>query len=119
VERALAAEPKHAARIGRLFQDNDVLLTPTIARPPVVAGKWEGRGALTTLLGAAPYVPFTTPWNLTGQPAAAVPAGFTDAGLPLSVQLIGRPNAEATLLSLAAQVEAERPWTEQRPTEAA
>jgi amidase len=44
-----------------------------------------------------------------------VPAGFTEDGLPLSVQLVGRPNDEATLLSLAAQLEAERPWADRRP----
>jgi amidase len=54
-------------------------------------------------------------WNYTGQPAAAVPAGFTADGLPLSVQLVGRPNDEATLLSLAAQIEAERPWADRLP----
>jgi amidase len=54
-------------------------------------------------------------WNHTGQPAAAVPAGFTDGGLPLSVTLVGRPNDEATLLSLAAQIEAERPWADRKP----
>jgi amidase len=59
--------------------------------------------------------PFTGVWNATGQPAAAVPAGFTDDGLPLSVQLVGRPNDEATLISLAAEIEAERPWGEEIP----
>jgi Amidase len=52
---------------------------------------------------------FTPIWNHTGQPAASMPAGFTDTGLPLGVQLIGRPNDEATLISLGAQIEAERP----------
>jgi amidase len=59
--------------------------------------------------------PFTGPWNATGQPAAAVPAGFSSDGLPLSIQLIGRPNDESTLFSLAAQIEAERPWADRRP----
>ena len=59
--------------------------------------------------------PFTAPWNAIGQPAAALPAGFTNDGLPLSVQLVGRPNDEPTLLSLAAQIEAERPWADSRP----
>jgi amidase len=54
-------------------------------------------------------------WNLTGQPAASVPAGFTEEGLPRAVQLVGRPHDEATLLSLAAQIEAERPWAGRRP----
>ena len=59
--------------------------------------------------------PFTAAWNATGQPALAVPAGFTADGLPLGAQLIGRPDDEGTLLSLAAQVEAERPWADRRP----
>ena len=53
-----------------------MLLTPTISRPPIRVAKFEGKGALATVLGSANYVPFTTPWNLTGQPAAAVPGGL-------------------------------------------
>jgi len=60
--------------------------------------------------------PYTAPWNATGQPAASVPAGFTPHGLPLAVQLIGRPHDEATLYSLAGQIEAERPWADRRPS---
>jgi amidase len=59
--------------------------------------------------------PFTGVWNYTGQPAAAIPAGFTADGLPLSIQLVGRPGDEATLLSLAAQIEAARPWAGRTP----
>jgi amidase len=70
-------------------------------------------------MGAADITPFTVPWNVSGQPAASVPAGFTDDGLPLAVQLIGRPHDETTLLSLAAQMESERPWAERRPELAA
>jgi amidase len=119
LSRALAAEAKHAARLGRLFEDVDVLLTPTVARPSLPAGKWERRGAFWTLQGEGRFTPFATPWNVTGQPAAAVPAGFTEDGLPLSVQLIGRPSDETTLLSLAAQIEADRPWAVRRPPLAA
>jgi len=115
LRRALAAEQKHARRLGTLFERFDVLMTPTLARLPVEAGRWQGKGAIATINGVARYVPFTTPWNLTGQPAAAVPAGFSLEGLPLSVQLVGRPGAETTLLSLSAQLEAERPWDDRRP----
>ena len=62
---------------------------------------------------APPRIPIVS--NLTGQPACSVPAGFAENGLPRAVQLVGRPNDEATLLSLAAQIEAERPWAQQRP----
>jgi len=115
LRRALHAEQKHSLRLGALWRDFDVLMTPTMARLPVAADRWRGKGAVATINGVARYVPFTTPWNLTGQPAAAVPAGFSAEGLPLSIQLIGRPGDEVTLLSLSAQLEAERPWTDRRP----
>lgn len=115
LRRALAAEVKHARRLGRIFEEFDVLMTPTIARLPVRAGRWDGKGVPATVNGVSRYVPFTSPWNVTGQPAAAVPAGFSETGLPLSVQLVGRPADETTLISLAAQLEAERPWADRRP----
>jgi amidase len=115
LRRQREAAPKHAARINRLFDDHDVLITPVVGTPPVEVGRWEGMGALRITLGMSRVYPFTGVWNYTGQPAAAVPAGFTPDGLPLSVQLVGRPNDEATLLSLAAQIEAERPWADRRP----
>jgi amidase len=76
-------------------------------------------GALRTLLGMATTYPFTGVWNALGQPAAAVPVGFTDGGLPLAVQLAGRRSDEQTLLSLAAQIEAARPWADRVPDLAA
>ena len=78
----------------------------------------EGRslaGVAATTLGAAGIVAYTSVWNLTGQPAASVPAGFSAEGLPRAVQLVGRPHDEATLLPLSAQIEAERPWADRRP----
>ena len=115
VTRSRAAEPKVAARVNSLFGEFDVLMTPVTARTAPAVGKWEGRGAIWTLNGAGWHCPFTAMWNLTGQPAAAVPAGLDGAGMPMSVQLIAPPNDEATLLSLAAQIEAERPWAHLRP----
>jgi amidase len=61
------------------------------------------------------FVAYTAPWNITGQPAASVPAGWTDDGVPLAVQMVGRPDDEATLLALAAQIERERPWAGRLP----
>jgi amidase len=119
VARARAAEPQFTARVGEVFRDFDVLLTPTIPSPPWPLLRFEGRGVIGATMAASDIVPFAAPWNLTGQPAASVPAGFTDRGLPLAVQLIGRPHDETTLLSLAAQIEAERPWADRRPPIAA
>ena len=116
VARVRAAEPVHAVRIGAVFAEHDVLLTPTSPGPARPVGDYEGRGVLRTLLGSALGIaPFTSPWNATGQPAASVPAGFSPQGLPLAVQLVGRPGDEDTLISLAAQLERSRPWAERRP----
>jgi amidase len=116
VARSRAAEPQYAARLGAVFADFDVLLTPTLPTPPWPVMRFEGRSVVGASLGAGDIVTFVAPWNVTGQPAASVPAGFTDDGLPLAVQLIGRPHDETKLLSLAAQLEAERPWADQRPS---
>lgn len=113
--RSRAEERGIAARLGRLWEDVDVLLTPALTTLPLPIGRYEGRGALWTLNGAARLVAHLGPWNITGQPAASIPAGFTPDGVPLAAQLVGRAGDEATLLRLAAQVEAERPWADRRP----
>jgi amidase len=115
VRRGRRKLPEHAARVGRIFDDHDVLMTLVSTVAPVEVGRWEGRGALWTSTGMSRVYPYNIIWNYLGNPAASVPAGFDDDGLPLSVQLVGRPNDEATLLSLAAQLEAERPWADRRP----
>jgi amidase len=115
VARARAAEPALAARINAVFDHADVVLLPGPSGPPFRVGQLHGRGALWTLNVAAAKVPWYPIFNAIGQPAASVPAGFDAAGLPLAVQLGGRPNDEATLLSLAAQIERERPWADRRP----
>ena len=90
------------------------LITPTVGETAIEIGRWQG-GALRTLLGMSRTYCFTPIWNHTGQPVAAIPAGFSPSGLPRSVSLIGRPSSEPTLISLAAQIEAERPWADRRP----
>ena len=115
--RAKGSEPALVARVGRVFEDHDVLLLPATARPALRLGEYEGRGALWTMNGGTRLIPFLGAWNATGQPAVAVPAGFTADGLPLAVQIVGRPGDETTLLSLAAQLEGERPWADRRPPE--
>jgi amidase len=117
IARALASEAALNARLGALFADHDALLLPTTARPALRVGEYEGRGMVWTMNGGTRLIPFLGTWNATGQPAVSVPAGFTEDAerLPLAFQLVGRPDDEATLISLAAQIEAERPWAEHRP----
>jgi amidase len=119
VARLRAGEDAFRERLNRPIAGCDALLTPTTALPPPRIGQYHGRGALWTLNGVAGRVPYNGIWNVTGQPVASVPVGLDSRGLPLSVQLVGRPNDEATLLSLAAQIEAERPWAQRRPALAA
>jgi amidase len=119
VERARREESEIAARIFKVFDEHDVVLTPMTAQPPVEVLRWEGLGATRTGNGMSRVYPFAAPWNILGNPAASVPALLNDAGLPVAVQLVGRPNDEHTLVALAAQIEAERPWTEPRPQIAA
>jgi amidase len=114
-ERLLAAESALSDRIGSMFDDYDVLLTPVMSAPAMRAGAMEGRGAIATYFWETGWVPFTILWNITGQPAASVPAGQSAEGLPVAVQLVGRHDDESTLLSLAAELEAERPWVDRRP----
>jgi amidase len=115
LRRSLEREPAVAARIGEVFDDYDVLLTPTMAAQPAEADRWQGKGAFSTFDSGRPYVCYTSVWNYTGQPAASVPAGFDDEGMPVGVQLVARPGAEATLVALAAQIEMARPWADRRP----
>jgi amidase len=115
VAKAREGEAALNARLAPTFRDHDVLLTPTVSTLPLPLDRVAGRSTGRTFAEAANYAAYCPVWNLTGQPSAAVPAGFTGEGVPLSAQLVGRPEDEGTLLSLAAQVEAERPWADRRP----
>ncbi len=112
---ARAAEPLLHKRIGRIFDDYDVVLAPTTATPPppVAAMKGLGTAATDALITAA--CPYTWPWNVLGWPSVNVPAGFTAAGLPVGAQLMGPACSEPLLISVAAQLEAELRWQRHRP----
>jgi amidase len=116
VRWARRREEGRARQINTVFDDADVLLTPTIPHPPDVAGYYAKAGIVGSINRAASTVVFANIWNLTGQPAIAVPTQSTGpGGVPLSAQFVGRPNDEGTLISLAAQLEAEIGWPERRP----
>jgi amidase len=115
VRRARAAEEARTRRINAIFDDVDVLLTPTLPAPPDPLGRFAGRSLPTTIALVAGMVGFTQVWNVTGQPAASIPAPVPHGDLPIGAQLVGRANDEATLLSVAAQLERELGWLERRP----
>jgi amidase len=115
-ERALTSgRAADAARVNVLFDSFDVLITPVMGGTALPIRRWEGKGAIQTVLGMSRFYPYCVPWNHIGNPAMSVPMGFADDGMPLAVQIIGRPGDEATLLSLAGQLESERPWADARP----
>jgi amidase len=128
--------------VARFFQQYDVLLTPTLSRPPVRLGELQPKGSelatlkaigrlnLGWLLGALgvikplaaktfDFMPYTPLFNVTGQPAMSIPLYWNRAGLPIGMQFVGRFGDEATLFRLAGQLERAQPWFDRRANVAA
>jgi amidase len=114
-ERLLAKRPATVHRMLRLWEEFDVLVTPGLAQTAIAAEGGLRKPTAIAFNIAGSFTPWTPPFNLTGQPGITIPAGLGSDGLPLSVQLVGRPNDEATLYALAAQIEQARPWVDRRP----
>jgi Asp-tRNA(Asn)/Glu-tRNA(Gln) amidotransferase A subunit family amidase len=103
--------------VARFFETFDVLLTPTLASPPLELGRlaltnpdFQG---LAEDIGAT--IGFTQLFNAAGNPAMSVPLHWSEDGLPIGVQFAGRFGDEATLFRLAGQLESARPWFDRRP----
>ena len=114
VGRAMVARAAFWDQMWRAFERCDVLVTPTIAVPPFetgIVGPTVVDGRPVVHLGWTLAYPF----NLTGQPAITVPCGFTEDGLPIGLQIVGRRHADAVVLRAAAAFEAARPWADRRP----
>ncbi|GJF15565.1 putative amidase AmiB2 [Mycolicibacterium cyprinidarum] len=110
-----AAEGELTARVLSIFDDVDVVITPGTAAGPSRIGAYQRRGAIATLSLVSARVPFQAMFNVTGQPAAVVPWDQDASGIPTSIQMVGRPCDEETLVSLSAQIEQARPWGQRRP----
>jgi amidase len=115
LRRAKRREPLIARRINAIFANHDVLLTPVTAVQPAPVEKWHDASMIRTLLGGSAYVTYTAPWNYLGQPAASIPAGLDETGLPTAIQLAGPPGSETTIISLAAQIQRAHPWAQLTP----
>jgi amidase len=111
----LAKRAATTARILALWDEVDVLMTPGLAKTAIAAEGAFGKPAPVAIDTSSRFTPFTPIFNLTGQPAISVPAGFGADGLPLSVQLVARHGAEDLLYALAGQLESAAPWADQRP----
>jgi amidase len=104
-----------ARTIVERLEPYDALLTPTMTRTAMRNGTFPSRPE-RYLDELWTWIAFEYPFNATGQPAVTIPAGFDRAGLPIGFQIVGRPNGEFDLLTLAAAFESARPWRHLRPT---
>jgi amidase len=96
---------------------NDVLMTPTMSAPPVRLGELapDADDVLDTLTRMGTYAMFTSPFNVTGQPAISLPLHWTADGLPVGVQLVAAYGREDVLIRIASQLEQAQPWVDRRP----
>ena len=113
--KARMAHLEYWEKIRVFFNKYDLLLTPVLAVPafPIgIYGPSEINGKKVTPIA---WMPFTYPFNITGQPAASVPCGFTDDGLPIGLQVVGRKYDEMTVLKASAAFERAQPWADKYP----
>ena len=111
--RSVFARYEFRERVRRFFERYDLLLSPTLPVAAVDAGIAVPPGLVDRNI--VTWVCYTYPFNLTGQPAASVPAGFTDEGMPVGLQIVARPYREEDVFTAAAALEAARPWSHRLP----
>ncbi|MDF5727385.1 MAG: amidase [Rhizonema sp. PD38] len=115
--RAVSKMQAISRQIVAFFDHVDVLVLPVYMHSPIRVGEWAHLSPEETFQNIIHWVAPCPPANATGQPAIALPVGFDSNNLPISVQLVGKPAAEATLISLAAQLEAAKSWIQYRPSQ--
>ena len=115
--RAVTQMQLFARQLVSMFAQIDVLVTPTYMQPAIKVGEWRDLTPEETFEQIANWILPCPPFNVTGQPAISIPAGFDSRGVPVGVQLVGKPNDEATIIALAAQLEREQPWRQLQPDE--
>jgi amidase len=114
---AAAQLQRFSRRLVSFLEPYDALLTPALAERPLPLGTLDTAAPdpMSTFTRSGLFTPFTPVFNATGQPGISLPLFEGEDGLPLGVQLVGRPAGEAALLALATQVEEAQPWAERRP----
>ena len=113
--KAMLAYQRVRSQADDIMEEYDLLLTPTMSVPAFQVGQFprviDGQ-SVDPRLG---YMPYTPVFNLTGQPAASVPCGFTEDGMPIGLHIVGRRGEEETVLRASAAFEEARPWAHLRP----
>ena len=112
---AFAARHDFWEKVRRVYERFDLLLCPTLAVPPFPVGQDDANSLDGKKLGPLQWTQFTYPLNLTGQPVASVPAGWTKSGLPIGLQIIGNRFADQLVLQSARAWEQVQPWKHLRP----
>jgi amidase len=115
---ALAASYAFRRRVQAWWHDGwDVLVTPTLAEPPPTLAEFAPvhGDPLAQMRRAGRWVPFTPPFNMSGQPAISLPLHWNAQGLPIGVQLVAAYGREDVLIRVAAQLEAAHPWAHRHP----
>ncbi len=106
-----------ARQLVSIFAQIDVLIVPTYMHPAIKIGDWANLEPENTFQRIVNWILPCPPFNVTGQPVINIPQGFDNNGIPLGVQLVGKPNSEATIIALAAQLEQIQSWSQFRPDE--
>lgn len=112
---ALAARHDFWEQVRRVYQRFDLLLCPTLAVPPFAVGQDDADPLEGERLSPLQWTRFTYPFNLTGQPAASLPAGWTKSGLPVGLQIVGDRHTDLLVLQAARAWEEVEPWKDKRP----
>ena len=112
---ALLEHTEYWNGIRSFFEGYDLVLTPTVAVPPLEQGKFGAREIAGIKVSPLSWMAFTYPFNITGQPAASVPCGWTEDGLPIGLQIVGRRFDDTTVLRASAAFEQISPWIDRRP----
>lgn len=112
---ALATLTAFERSVIRQFSSFDAIITPTLAQTPRPLGWYESEDGELNFAQQVQYTPFTSFVNVSGLPAITLPVGETASGLPMGVQVIGRPGGEATLLALGVQLERRFRWDLRHP----
>lgn len=119
LEKALFGRSELFRKVEAVLAGHDLLVTPSLTRPAIAADHyaWDPVVINNQSLRSPRYdwYPYTHPFNHTGHPALALPAGFTADGMPVGLQIVGPWHAEDRLIRAGAELEAARPWNDRRP----
>ena len=113
--RARMSQHEYWSKVCLFFEKYDLLLTPVLAVPPFDINLWGVNEINGQKVSPIAWMPFTYPFNATGQPAASIPCGFTDDKLPIGMQIVGRKYDEALVLKASAAFEQAQPWADIYP----